>query len=103
MFVHILYIIDYIFYPLFIHIFYSTILLVLGFRILPVVLNAFKVMSTLGDTIIVVETLLSEVTCGHELDILEKELEQIASKQDDITKLGVFKNLVNNLHVLIIR
>ena len=71
----------------------------MGFRILPVVLNDFKAMSTLGDTVIVSETLLSEVTCGDELDILEKELEQIASKQDDITKFGVFKNLVNNLHV----
>ena len=71
----------------------------MGFRILPVVLNDFKAMSTLGDTVIVSETLLSEVTCGDELDILEKELEQIASKQDDITKLGVFKNLVNNFHV----
>ena len=56
-------------------------------------------MSTLGDTVIVSETLLSEVTWGDELDILEKKLEQIASKQDNITKLGVFKNLVNNLHV----
>ena len=50
-----------------------------GFSNFTCCFKRFKVMSTLGDTINVVETLLSEVTFGDELDILEKELEQIAS------------------------
>ena len=57
-------------------------------------------MITLEDTVIVSETILGNVTLENELDILEKDLEKIENKckVDDINKLGVFKNLVNNLH-----
>ena len=51
-------------------------------------------------TVIIADTIVGNVTFEDDLDILEKDLERIASKckAEDINKLEVFKNLVNNLH-----